>query len=458
MKTYKYIKIILIIVLLTLSTISTYSKTGSWVVVDELPTKNKALADCYILKCADSLNCISFWDITQPIGYYLIKRTTDGGNTWKDIYYDTSDYNVDINRAPGIIALSYKSPNLLIGVGDYGLVVRSTDKGETWEKYHYNDSIQLYRIFMADEYYGFAQGDYYNVKDKVIQLETEDGGRTWKQIYPRYGLSEINFIDRETLFGLSGYRDSISYKSTVIKVSNHWETYETFIRPSINNWLFAVDENNLWLTGGRQVLDSAGWERWTQNIYHSGDGGKTWETQRDTVFDAAPVHESHFHDKNFGMVCGFVGLMLITFDGGKHWIEEYVKDDIPNGWFYLMSDVQVVSPTTAIVIGSNDYIYKYTRNPVGVGEEEEFRKECKVYITNSKDYNDCSINLECEQEGKVTFQIFDLLGNEVSKTEINKTNYHASLPIDSKIRTGIYFLRVILNGSIIYSDKVSIVK
>lgn len=452
----KLIKSNIIIVFLLLS-VSVFAKTGKWIVVDELPTKNKSLASCRILKCADSMNCVAFWDVNQPDNYYLIRRTTDRGNTWKDIYYDTSDYNVDINRSPGIVALSYPSPNLIIGVGDYGLVVRSTDKGETWEKYHYNDSVQLFRIFMADEYYGFVQGDYY-LNGKTVYLETTDGGKSFHNIPILVGLHEVNYINHDLLFGLHSWKDGQGVKVKLIKVSNGWKKIDTLDRPVASSFLFAADENNLWLTGGDQVLDSAGWEIWSQNIYHSGDGGKTWEIQRDTVFDGASVHESHFYDKNFGMVCGYFGLMLITFDGGKHWLEEFVEDSIPNGLSFYMSDIQVVSQTTAFVIGSHDYIYKYTRNPAGVEEEQDIGKDCKVNITNTKGYNDYSINLECEQKGKVAFQIFDLLGNKLCENEINKTGYHSSIPIESQLRTGVYIIRVMLNGSVIYNDKISIVR
>ncbi len=444
MKFIKYIAIFLVLFSL-ISQMST-AKTGRWIVVDELPTNDKALADCDLLKCADSMNCISFWDIFQPVDYYLIRRTTDGGNTWKDIYYDTTDYNVDIHRAPGIIALSYPSPKLIIGVGDYGLVVRSTDKGETWEKQKLNDSFQLVRIFMADEYYGFVQGSYYSNRRTPVQMLTEDGGKSWYRINPSNAMSEINFINRDLLYGLSGWTDSTGYHEKLIKVSNGWKDYDTLNRPVISNWLYAVDENNLWLSGGNQVLDSAGWQRWTQNIYHSGDGGKTWETQRDTVFGGDAIHESHFYDKNFGMACGFGGLMLITFDGGKHWIEEIVKDNIPNGLFFLMKSVQVMSPTTAFVIGSDDYVYKYTRNPVSVENQENKSKEFSISPNPASDYIEISIPsnnhtlkgvVECE------IRICNVFGEGVRRVLHSGEDLGGVIRLDiSTLSPGIYFVRV----------------
>ena len=70
----------------------------------------------------------------------------------------------------------------------------------------------------------------------------------------------------------------------------------------------AVDDNNIW------IANSIG------EIYHSGDGGTTWQQQATPVDkDEILLTDGEFLNTQTGWICGLYGTMLHTTDGGATW-------------------------------------------------------------------------------------------------------------------------------------------
>lgn len=68
-----------------------------------------------------------------------------------------------------------------------------------------------------------------------------------------------------------------------------------------------VDEREGWAVGHWGV------------ILHTGDGGQTWNLQRDDLTVDQPLFTVWFKDRNEGMAAGLFSLLLKTSDGGKSW-------------------------------------------------------------------------------------------------------------------------------------------
>ena len=83
---------------------------------------------------------------------------------------------------------------------------------------------------------------------------------------------------------------------------------------------------------------------------------------------------------------------------------------------------------------------------------------CKVYLVNNEENDKLSAKLECGQNGNVGIMIFDLLGNAVYKTEINKNSFSITVPINVNLSSGIYLLRVNMDDVMIFNDKINIVR
>ena len=166
-----------------------------------------------------------------------------------------------------------------------------------------------------------------------------------------------------------------------------WKSFDTLPIPFGGPSLNFIDDKHGWIAGGNQILDSAGWQSWTQVIYNTSDGGYTWEKQRDTLFVGVPdpIIDIKFHDENFGIASSYAGFVLVTTDGGKKWKDGFVQDSIPDYLFWRIESIQVPTSTTAFVIGNWDYIYKYTLEPTDVKEDPFKNSEISIYPNPAMD-------------------------------------------------------------------------
>src|SRR5262245_42499866 len=98
---------------------------------------------------------------------------------------------------------------------------------------------------------------------------------------------------------------------------------------------------------GVKTLDAN--QAWTVgnfgSIYHTTDGGKTWEPSDSGT--RASLFAVDFADAQHGWVVGKSGLILATTDGGKTWTLQ--KSPIPPDKHLF--NVKAVSPTTGWVVG-----------------------------------------------------------------------------------------------------------
>jgi len=417
--------IINIIILLTFININELiSSDKNWILVDSTIDAN----DYYLkMKCCDSLNCI-IWNNYFNHGFSF-RSTTDGGMSWKNIYYNSNSFIEDI---------AYPNEKLFIAVGDSGIILRTTDKGENWNKIAYDKNIKFGYINMKDENFGFLCGCTGNCLygSDLIYFETIDGGKTLQKLDMPIMLSinDLNMLNRN-IFSVTGrvITTNLNWKVYFISSFNNWKSFDTLnvSEPNVS-CLSSIDTNKVWLAGG--FTDFNYLPNTTQIIINTFDGGKTWITQRNQKKNSCPIFAIKFIDENYGMATSCDGLVLMTTNGGKNWIENTIlKLDYTSGLDYALDNLQMPTKHTAYVTCSGYYVYKFTGDwPTDVPEPQ---KPNNFTIFPNPVESELTINFPPEYQTSA-IKIYTVEGIEVLESE-----YKDKIDV-SGFTPGVYYIMI----------------
>jgi len=209
-------------------------------------------------------------------------------------------------------------------------------------------TLKLNKIFFIDEKNGWVVGS------NGIILNTRNGGISWTEQISRTKkeLSEIKFSDSNTGWIL-GEEDLILHTENG---GINWQNNKELPEPSFMNKVLRyiipsnlqssdfinvhfIDKDNGWAISG--VMGE------TIKILKTSDGGKTWESQENSLPEEIikkleTVFFAKFIDKDNIWAIGIDGILFHTPDGGKKWncYEEITSKAIfgmdfkdNNGWF-----------------------------------------------------------------------------------------------------------------------------
>ena len=220
----------------------------------------------------------------------VILRTTDGGQSWTDNPIEFPGMII-----PSINSIHFINPDLgwavALDAGNDGLVLKTTDGGSSWQPKRIPYKQVPTTVFFVDAERGWMggttppPGDEEGMGGPSAILATTDGGNTWNP--------QIN------------------------------------IPHSILN-VFFLDQGSGWASGTKGV------------IYHTSDGGLTWERQRTEVEMGDGPIDVHgegakqyiirglqFIDKDHGFAAASAseqqaGRMLVTSNGGQAWSRQWM--------------------------------------------------------------------------------------------------------------------------------------
>jgi len=250
-----------------------------------------------------------------------ILYTTDGGETWEQIMLgDPSE-------------LRFKLPNVLYFVDDqvgfmggYGILYVTYDSGLTWspveipETTKQEDELSINGIFAFDHQKIYlATGD--------VDPDSEKGDKETLDALvhrilffndPQYRLNA--YLEGNVPKGING---------ALYYTSNGGQTWNILKSAADESYyqVFFVDEDNGWL-----LAFPADYTGEYHRIYHTTDGGETWDEQE--VPDPADIPGVevysigwlHFFDENKGFaiaggqgVLSYKSVILYTTDGGETW-------------------------------------------------------------------------------------------------------------------------------------------
>lgn len=217
----------------------------------------------------------------------------------------------------------------------------SNIKGQCWRvQEEFDEEVRLSEIVFIDSLRGWIVG-FENPDDNfsILLYRTGDGGNTWHKIYDKEGADccqHLVALDENHL--IMGISSQEIYKSN--DGGYHWTPIP--IPDELlgtDKYAYAIDF----------VTPDVGWvtiDR--QSLFHTIDGGQTWERQyltEDSLLVTLPA--TYFFDEQRGVISTLVGLYA-TEDGGEHW--EMVVYTPPNAY---VEKITFVNDSIGWAIGHN---------------------------------------------------------------------------------------------------------
>jgi uncharacterized protein (TIGR03437 family) len=281
----------------------------------------------------------------NPTAVGGIYGTTNGGQTWNEIFTTsqgltfTSLCFTDANNgwASGFALSSYPV---------VPCTFHTSDGGRTWQTQNLNaeeaSDVQVRDLRMLDTNRGYAVGTSY-LGDGTAVWRTLDGGATWT------GVAMADSVGDYGYWGMALTADRVLIvgdRDTSASSSEPWnacaaepgDCSELFTQANISpdykfEDVFFTDRQHGWAAGTRTFSTNM----WGQEIFHTADGGNTWQTQYedaplDDIFSYHHLESVYFTDALHGWAVGTSRLgsdyytehnaILHTADGGATWSEQ----------------------------------------------------------------------------------------------------------------------------------------
>ena len=247
---------------------------------------------------------------------FEVLRTTDGGDTWKQIP-DQFKYKIR--------SVWFVDPNTGWALTIDRDLLHTSDGGATWVLQRKAGKVklklfgnrqtpeleqpdQIERMYFIDSRRGWAWGggkvDRYTEQPGIL-LMTLDGGETWNPVaYPfSQNIYSIFFLDGDHIWA-STDGDGV-YKTT--DGGLNWARIQSKLPEDVFRAIFFLDVNNGWIVGR------------SGRIAKTTDGGRSWQKMYMINLEFE-MRDIFFTDKDHGWAVGSNGAILYTPDAGETWL------------------------------------------------------------------------------------------------------------------------------------------
>ncbi|MFA0962930.1 WD40/YVTN/BNR-like repeat-containing protein [Roseivirga sp. BDSF3-8] len=261
--------------------------------------------------------------VSGPEGTLL--RTTDGGNTWKQLPpppADSLDYRT---------LWAFDEQTSVIGsAGQPAMIYRTEDAGREWRMTYRDTSGQAFfdALLFGSDSLGLVMSD--PVDGKFLLLATVYGGREWRPIppsaIPDAGKGEAGFAASNS--GMIALGDSVLMFATggsqvrVIRLDGHYQGWHAVDVPmdatSEARGIYSMAANaqgNIVAVGG----DYTQTDDEENNLVVSADGGLTWERIDNAGLRGYRSGVAWIPGTEATFIAVGTSGMDITYDGGRTW-------------------------------------------------------------------------------------------------------------------------------------------
>lgn len=401
----------------------------------------------------DSLNGYAVTSKLSNISYLL--KTTNGGDNWSIIYTDT-DSNIFtcvnfLNTNTGFVG-GY------IRTGFSVRIMKTTNGGINW--INVNTPMFTYQADM----HVLNEDTIWFAMDELSSggvFFTSNGGTNWQVQYTGLNPSRIYMYDRN--FGFASYNASV----LLITTNSGLNWVQVPGTDGFNDIKF-VDNLTGWKASGPMKKTTNGGLNWVQQTLPSGGQissgsgiSKFSLLSRDTIWGTGGVYYLGPGSTNPR------GFLYRTIDGGNNWlfqipdtnfqvITEYSTVEFVNhktGWAYTLALGKGIHTTTG---GDTEWITGITQI------SSEVPKDFKLYQNYPNPFNP-STNIRYSAKGQtsnVKLIIFDVTSRHIIDLIDQKQNagiYEVDFN-GSEYSSGVYFYSLIIEGNIIDTKKMILIK
>ena len=301
-------------------------------------------------------------------------RTVDGGQTWQ-VMPEAFSYEY-------LWSIQFTDASIGMYVGATGIIERSTDGGVTWSSRQSGGAGTTHGLDAVDELHAWAANDGGEV------LYTTDGGAFWQRVYvpgvDTYGrMNDVDFVDATTGWSVGKSSSFGGDVGVIVRSTDGGATFQ--LQKNFGDTIDAVaaiDAQTAFVVGtfytnrgfvlrtrngGASWVDvspsgafnsdvefvdaSSGWVVGPA-IFHTADGGATWDTQFTGHGSIDYLESISMADALHGWAVGWFDTALYTDDGGATWTPQ----TLPPGWVNVFLAVHAVDADTAWVTGGGGYV------------------------------------------------------------------------------------------------------
>ncbi len=220
--------------------------------------------------------------------------------------------------------------------GNHGTVLRSTNGGLNWTMVP-NPSLQsINKVYFIDINTGYLAGN-------TALYKTTNAGSTWATLLNTDGFCDISFLDANT-----GFLLSINSPAKVYRTTNGGANFSSVTLLQYPSYfgasLSVKGPNTLFVLTFLPSADSSIVFKCTN-----------WDSAWVPVYQTKPIcYDISFSDVNTGVICGNMGALKRTSNGGQNWVNVNPGNNI------IFQSVQLVNASKGYLVGNSGTIFKTT--------------------------------------------------------------------------------------------------
>jgi len=252
----------------------------------------------------------------------IILKTNDGGKTWDSIFLSGPFLMGTFGSMLGGVYPDPADSNTMYAAGINGLM-RSTDNGTHWEKTNIYSKIKTGNTYFFDAANGI-------LADEGI-YKTNDSGKTWQSVYKSdafaFSFNMLHFTSKQTGYATGGTAFDATNFGMMVKTTDGGNTWQQIDYPfhDIISMSFINDEFG-YISVDLSSSGTAGAPPYISGceLYKTTDGGVSWKLINKDFQDkyGGNATELNFKSEKEGFFSNSSGIYH-SIDGGKTWEIEH---------------------------------------------------------------------------------------------------------------------------------------